>query len=40
MPAGDAIIVALITAAIAGLMAVMFWAERQTEGRPRPDHHK
>ena len=33
-------IVALITALIAGFMAVMFWAERRTEGRSRSDHDK
>ncbi len=36
MTTGEAIIVVLITAAIAGFMATMFWADRWTEGRPRP----
>lgn len=40
MPIGDAIVVALITAVIVGFMATMFWAERQTEGRSRPNNDK
>lgn len=41
MTTEEAIIVALITAVIAGLMGTMMWAERQTEGRrSRSDDNK